>query len=167
MGTKGRKTNFDSRAFIGHSWPDSIAYLSNNGIERRVKLGLRHRLPFLVFASKRVFPFLDVNFSRKNAFAMAKPKTSTVKPLTSRPLDLLYYVFFVIHLLITIFIDLLPLWPTVLRELPITKQLFGVLKGVADDYVKQTNDPFALVMWGLVDREWEFMYAKVFMWMEV
>ncbi len=43
------------------------------------------------------------------------------------------------------------------------------MKGVADDYTNKTNDPFALVMWGMVkkEREWEWMCAKVFIWMEM
>lgn len=102
---------------------------------------------------------------------MAKPKASThsttVKPLTSRPLDLLYYGFFVFHFICTIAIDILPLWPEQLRTLPVGKQLFGIFKGVVDDYTLKTNDPFMLATWGLVQREWEFLFLKVFMWMEV
>src|ERR1700761_6561047 len=102
---------------------------------------------------------------------MAKTKASThttaVKPLTSRPLDLLYYGFFVMHFICTIAIDCLPLWPEQLRTLPVGKQLFGIFKGVVDDYTRKTNDPFMLATWGLVQRDWEFLFLKVFMWMEV
>jgi hypothetical protein len=96
-------------------------------------------------------------------------KSGAIKPLTSRPLDLTYYIFFLLHLIISVLIDLLPLWPAPLRTYPITKQIFGVMKGVADDYTNKTNDPFALVMWGMVkkEREWEWMCAKVFIWMEM
>ena len=92
---------------------------------------------------------------------------SAIKPLTSRPLDLVYYGFFIIHFICTVLIDILPLWPGFLRTTPITKQLFDMLKGVVDEYTVRTNDPFMLASWGLVQRDWEFLFMKVFMWMEL
>lgn len=91
----------------------------------------------------------------------------SIKPLTSRPLDLLYYGFFIIHFICTILIDILPLWPSFLRTLPVSKQLFDMAKRVVDEYTVKTNDPFMLATWGLVQRDWEFLFMNVFMWMEL
>jgi hypothetical protein len=91
----------------------------------------------------------------------------SIKPLTSRPLDLLYYGFFIIHFICTILIDILPLWPSFLRTLPVSKQLFDMAKRVVDEYTVKTNDPFMLATWGLVQRDWEFLFMKLFMWMEL
>jgi hypothetical protein len=92
---------------------------------------------------------------------------SSIKPLTSRPLDLLYCGFFALHFICTILIDILPLWPSFLRTMPVSKRLFDMLKGVVDEYTGKTNDPFMLATWGLVQRDWEFLFMTVFMWMEL
>jgi hypothetical protein len=94
------------------------------------------------------------------------PKTTT-KPLTQRPLDLLYYSFFFIHLVCTVLIDCLPLWPAQAQTTPGLSHLYGILKAVVDDYTKKTNDPFMLATWGLTPRDYEFAHMKVFMWMEL
>jgi hypothetical protein len=101
---------------------------------------------------------------------MAKKARSTVnkvKPLTQRPLDLIYVIFFVVHFLSSFFIDLLPLWPAFAQTAPGLKQLYAVGKWITADYLKKSNDPFILSIWNMTEREWEFSCMKVFMWMEV
>jgi hypothetical protein len=99
---------------------------------------------------------------------MAKAKTSSgVKPLTERPLDLVYYIFFAVHILIAIGVDDLPLWPEQLTKVPGLKQIHGFLSSAIEDYTKKTNDPFMLATRGLVQREWEFAFLNAFMWMEL
>ncbi|KIM22412.1 hypothetical protein M408DRAFT_28725 [Serendipita vermifera MAFF 305830] len=90
-----------------------------------------------------------------------------VKPLSQRPLDLTYCIFFLVHAVATICIDLLPLYPAFVQTAPGIGAVYRVFKGVADDYTAQTNDPFMLATWGLVERPWEFAHLRVFMWMEV
>ena len=60
----------------------------------------------------------------------------TRKPLTSRPLDLLYTIWFIIHVLITIFVDMVPFYPRVL-QLPI-------LLKVRQDYITDWKDPLVI-----------------------
>ncbi|KIM20280.1 hypothetical protein M408DRAFT_308499 [Serendipita vermifera MAFF 305830] len=91
----------------------------------------------------------------------------TVKPLSQRPLDLTYCIFFLLHAIATVCIDLLPLYPSFVQTAPGIGAVYRLFKGVADDYTAQTNDPFMLATWGLVQRPWEFAHLKVFMWMEV
>ncbi|KAG8820147.1 hypothetical protein FRC19_009102 [Serendipita sp. 401] len=103
---------------------------------------------------------------------MAQPKSvkhasTAVRPLSSRPLDMIYYWFFAIHLVLSLAIDLLPVYPAQFQTWPILKQVFAFFKAVVDDYTKKTNDPFMLATWGLVQRPWEFHFMNVFMWMEV
>lgn len=91
----------------------------------------------------------------------------TPKPLSSRPLDLLYVVFFVLHLIITLTIDILPLWPASTQTLPVIKDVYNALKSVSYDYMTKSKDPFALASWGLVQHEWEFYFMKIFLYMEL
>ncbi|KIM22413.1 hypothetical protein M408DRAFT_332925 [Serendipita vermifera MAFF 305830] len=91
----------------------------------------------------------------------------TVKPLSQRPLDLTYYAFFLVHLVCTVCIDLLPLYPAFVQTTPGLGTVYRLLKDVVDGYTAQTNDPFMLATWGLVERPWEFSHLKMFMWMEV
>jgi hypothetical protein len=69
---------------------------------------------------------------------------ATTKPLAQRPLDLLYYSFFLIHIVCSILVDCLPLWPAQAQTIPGFSQLYGVLKANVEDYTKKSNDPFML-----------------------
>jgi hypothetical protein len=93
------------------------------------------------------------------------PNTPT-KPRTQHPLDLLYYAFFLIHLICSVLFDTLPLWPSQAQTLPGISQLYGFLKVNVDDYTKKTNDPFMLATWGLTPRDYEFAHLRLFMWIE-
>jgi len=92
---------------------------------------------------------------------------ASTKPLTQRPLDLLYYSFFLIHLICSVLIDCLPLWPAQAQTIPGLSQLYRVLKATVDDYTKRSNDPFMLATWGLTPRDYEFAHMRLFMWMEL
>ncbi|PVF96153.1 hypothetical protein CPB86DRAFT_787299 [Serendipita vermifera] len=93
--------------------------------------------------------------------------SSHSKPLTQRPLDLLYYVFFAVHFVCSITIDCLPLWPEQLYSLPGLKQIHAGLHWVVKDYTQKSNDPFMLATHKLVQREWEFAFLNWFMIMEI
>lgn len=88
------------------------------------------------------------------------------RSLKERPLDAIYYTFFLIHLLCSLTVNLLVIWPTRAQTIPGLDVVYRLLKGVVDDYMTQTNDPFMLVNWGLVERPWEFAYLKVFLCIE-
>lgn len=90
----------------------------------------------------------------------------TPKSILSRPLDLTYFSFFAFHLFCSVAIDLLVLWPEKAQKLPVLNLVYGVLKGIVDDYRAKTNDPFMLANWGDVERPWEFAHLKVFLWIE-
>jgi len=92
---------------------------------------------------------------------------SVAKPLTQRPFDLVYYTYFLVHLLITVFIDCLALWPKVAQTVPVWSHVYWYCKGLIDDYTKKSNDPFMLASWGLTLREYEFAHMRVFMWIEL
>lgn len=89
-----------------------------------------------------------------------------IKPLTRRPLDLLYYSFLLIHLLYTSTIGILPLWPAELRTRSGFDVAYTFFKSVVDDYIAKSNDPFMLAVWGLVQRDWEFAHFRLFLWVE-
>lgn len=91
----------------------------------------------------------------------------TIKPLIKRPLDFVYFSFFFVHFFAVLFVDILPLWPSFLRDLPISGHLYALGKSFEEDYIAKTNDPFMLATRGMTQRSWEFMDMKVFMWMEM
>ena len=94
------------------------------------------------------------------------PKNFT-KPLTKRPLDLTYYSFFLIHFIISLCIDLLVLWPAKAQTTPGVSAIYGVLRGVVDDYRAETNDPLMRVAWGVTQKPWDFAHMNVLMYIEV
>jgi hypothetical protein len=98
---------------------------------------------------------------------MSSSKKSVKKPQISRRLDLVYCIFFFVTLGVSLCVNLLPLWPPQLQTLPITRRLYVVLRGYAEDTAKEIKDPFMISTLGLVEREWEFMYMTVIMWMEL
>ncbi|KAJ7251359.1 transmembrane protein 6/97 [Mycena rebaudengoi] len=55
-------------------------------------------------------------------------------PLTSRPLDLLYFSFFLIHIPASLCLDFQPLYPPAMVP--------TVLRQLADFYMRTSNDPF-------------------------
>lgn len=95
----------------------------------------------------------------------SSPRSPKVKPLTSRPLDLLYFGFFILHFTTAVAFDVLPLWPSFVQEIPVGKHLYGAFKAASEEYTRQTNDPYMLSIWGLVERPWEYLFMKALMWM--
>ncbi|KAJ7678203.1 transmembrane protein 6/97 [Mycena polygramma] len=61
-------------------------------------------------------------------------------PLTSRPLDLIYFGFFVSHIFASLCIDFQPLYPPALVP--------SVLPKFAEWYLRMSNDPFMKGMFG-------------------
>lgn len=79
--------------------------------------------------------------------------SSLRKPLTSRPLDLFYVIFFAIHLLASSLIDSQVFLPT--RCIP------SPLRAVLDNFLLDTNDPLMRsALTGRSDQTW-FMAALV------
>ena len=65
--------------------------------------------------------------------------TGRPKPITERPLDVLYLAYFVIHLIVSIAVDAQLTYP------PYSQRLFPEpLRKVLQDYLKQSKDPFLL-----------------------
>src|ERR1700743_2724809 len=93
--------------------------------------------------------------------------SNAVKPLTKRPLDLIYYIFFIVHFIGSLLIDLLPLWPDFTHTTPGFQQLYTAGQWITAYYLKISNDPFILVNHGMVVREWEFAFFKFYMWLEL
>ncbi|KAL7414706.1 transmembrane protein 6/97 [Mrakia frigida] len=72
-------------------------------------------------------------------------------PLTSRPLDLFYFAFFVIHIPATLCVDLQAFYPA-----DVTPQ---ILKDLMSFYISLTNDPTMQGVLGLTDAK-----PSVFLW---
>lgn len=69
---------------------------------------------------------------------MARPSTAT-RPLTRRPLDIMYLAYFGIHLLASLAIDAQLTYP------PYSQRLFPPpLRAVLQDYLTTSADPFLL-----------------------
>ncbi|KAJ6466924.1 transmembrane protein 6/97 [Mycena sanguinolenta] len=79
------------------------------------------------------------------------------KPLTSRPLDLVYFSFFVTHIFASLCIDFQALYPSALVP--------GFLRTFAEWYISQSNDPFLKVMFGLSNDP--LIWFKSFLFLEV
>ncbi|KAJ7504183.1 transmembrane protein 6/97 [Mycena galericulata] len=62
------------------------------------------------------------------------------KPLTSRPLDLVYFIFFVTHIFASLCIDFQPLYPPALVPAP--------LRQFAEWYIRTSNDPLLKAVFG-------------------
>ncbi|KAF7294369.1 putative membrane protein [Mycena chlorophos] len=65
------------------------------------------------------------------------------RPLTARPLDLVYFVFFVTHIPASLCIDFQPLYPPALVP--------GFIKDFAAFYLKTSNDPLIKAAFGLAE----------------
>ncbi|CAK5267547.1 unnamed protein product [Mycena citricolor] len=77
------------------------------------------------------------------------------KPLTSRPLDLVYFAFFVTHIFASLFMDFQPLYPSALVP--------GPVRQFAEWYIKTSGDPLMKVMFGSESLVW----FKSFIFLEV
>ncbi|KAJ7140277.1 transmembrane protein 6/97 [Mycena crocata] len=79
------------------------------------------------------------------------------KSLTSRPLDLVYFSFFVTHIFASLCIDFQALYPVALVP--------GFLRQFAEWYIRMSNDPFIKVMFGHGDDP--LIWFKSFLFLEV
>ncbi|KAJ7625504.1 transmembrane protein 6/97 [Roridomyces roridus] len=81
-----------------------------------------------------------------------------VKPLTSRPRDLVYFIFFVMHIFASLCVDFQPLYPPALVP--------SGLRQLAEWYLTTSNDPLLKSAFGLSDdpRIWfkSFLFLEVF-----
>ncbi|KAJ3210371.1 Transmembrane protein 97 [Dinochytrium kinnereticum] len=82
---------------------------------------------------------------------MAKPKTSAIKstsrPFSKRPLDLLFLFYFVIHVPITLLIDIQPLSPPTLHP-PAIKALMNTYLNISGDFLMATSPTWFLsILW--------------------
>ncbi|KAF7369054.1 putative membrane protein [Mycena venus] len=79
------------------------------------------------------------------------------KPLTSRPLDLVYFGFFVSHIFASLCIDFQTLYPPALVP--------GFLRTFAQWYISTSNDPFMSAMFGHLDDP--VVWFKSFLFIEL
>jgi hypothetical protein len=93
--------------------------------------------------------------------------TTSSKPLTQRPLDLLYFSFFLAHVLYSSTMGAIPLWPAWAHTIPGLSHAYSIFKSVVDYYISQSNDTFMLAVWGMIPREWEFAHYRLFLWIEM
>jgi len=94
-------------------------------------------------------------------------RENPAKPLTRRPLDLLYCLYLALHFLYTSTLGLLPLWPAEAQTLPVFGHVYTVLKGVTDEHISKSNDTFMLAIWRLLPHEWDFAHYRAFLWFEL
>ncbi|KAJ3108631.1 Transmembrane protein 97 [Phlyctochytrium planicorne] len=74
--------------------------------------------------------------------ASSKPRS---RPLTSRPLDILFLFYFVIHIPITLLVDIQPLSPATLHPQPIKQALADYIAVTGDFLMEQKpNNPWFL-----------------------
>ncbi|KAF8892125.1 transmembrane protein 6/97 [Infundibulicybe gibba] len=81
--------------------------------------------------------------------------------LTSRPLDLLYFAFFFIHIPSTLLIDLQPMYPPALRAL-----LPAVVQNLPAWYVRFSNDPLIGGALSAATPSHELVWFRSFMGLE-
>lgn len=79
--------------------------------------------------------------------------------LVVRAIDYAYILFFLLHLAATVLIDLAPIYPAWIVP--------SALKQLIMDQTIAQNDPWLLATWDLVDRPFEWIWTKVFMYMEM
>ncbi|KZT59878.1 hypothetical protein CALCODRAFT_481179 [Calocera cornea HHB12733] len=79
-------------------------------------------------------------------------------PLTKRPLDLVYFAFFLIHIPATICMDLQPFYPPHLVPQP--------LKDFLAWYLRTSNDPVVSGALGLIGSPGDFAWIKSFFFLE-
>ncbi|PVF96159.1 hypothetical protein CPB86DRAFT_524131 [Serendipita vermifera] len=81
------------------------------------------------------------------------------QPLFRRPLDILYLVFFLMHLCWA-----LPFGGQALYPKWVTPQ---VAQDFVQNYIKDTNDPWMLAIWNRVPYPFEWVWTKVYLWFEM
>ncbi|KZP01719.1 hypothetical protein CALVIDRAFT_594413 [Calocera viscosa TUFC12733] len=79
-------------------------------------------------------------------------------PLTKRPLDLVYFAFFLVHIPATLCMDLQPFYPPHLVPQP--------LKDFLAWYLVTSNDPVVSGAMGLIGRPGDFAWIKSFFFLE-
>ncbi|KAJ6527265.1 transmembrane protein 6/97 [Mycena vulgaris] len=79
------------------------------------------------------------------------------KPLTSRPLDLVYFAFFVTHIFASLCIDFQPLYPPALVP--------AFLRQFVEWYLRTSNDPLLKAAFGYGDDP--LIWFKSFLFLEV
>ncbi|KAF7302056.1 putative membrane protein [Mycena indigotica] len=79
-----------------------------------------------------------------------------VRPLTSRPLDLVYFGFFVSHIFASLCIDFQPLYPTTLVP--------SLLRDFAGWYIRSSNDPLLKSAFGHTE---PLVWFQSFLFLEV
>ncbi|KAG1878548.1 transmembrane protein 6/97 [Suillus tomentosus] len=82
----------------------------------------------------------------------------TAIPITSRPLDLVYFVFFLVHIPATLLIDLQALYPP--RLIP------HFIRALPRLYIQMSNDPLIGSVLGLLGDSKPFVWFKTFLAVE-
>ncbi|KAI9509071.1 transmembrane protein 6/97 [Russula earlei] len=81
------------------------------------------------------------------------------RPLSSRPLDLLYFIFFLVHIPATLLVDCQAIWPELIVPTP--------LRAVPRWYVSVSGDPLIAGAMGIsVGNASELAWFKSFMYLE-
>ncbi|KAF8506660.1 hypothetical protein F5888DRAFT_1644316 [Russula emetica] len=85
-------------------------------------------------------------------------RTPTWRPLTSRPMDLVYFIFFLIHIPSTLLVDCQTIWP---------KQLFPkFLQDIPFWYVGMSGDPLVGGAMGILGDGSDLAWFKSFLYLE-
>jgi len=82
----------------------------------------------------------------------------TRRPLSSRPLDMLYFVFFMVHLPATLLVDLQAIYPSHLVP-PLIAQIPKM-------YIRMSNDPLIGGAVGLLGKSDHYIWFKTFLYLE-
>ncbi|KAG1811512.1 transmembrane protein 6/97 [Suillus subaureus] len=82
----------------------------------------------------------------------------TAIPITSRPLDLVYFTFFLVHIPATLLIDLQALYPPSLTPY--------FIRGFPQLYVQMSNDPLIGSVLGMLGDSKPFVWFKTFLAVE-
>ncbi|OCH87826.1 hypothetical protein OBBRIDRAFT_837098 [Obba rivulosa] len=80
------------------------------------------------------------------------------RPLSSRPLDMLYFIFFMIHLPATLLVDLQALYPAHLVP--------PVIAQIPEYYITMSNDPLIGGVMGLIGDPAHFVWFRTFLFLE-
>ncbi|KAF8586343.1 hypothetical protein K439DRAFT_1652632 [Ramaria rubella] len=83
----------------------------------------------------------------------------TRRSLKSRPLDLLYFLFFLIHVPATLLIDLQALYPQTLAP--------GFAKNIVSFYISLSGDPLIAGANHYYGESYEFAWFRSFLWLEL
>jgi len=96
-----------------------------------------------------------VNYEKQNGVY----KQYSQLPLTARPLDLLYFLFFVVHLTATLIVDLQYLYPP--------SWIPGFMRNLLSFYINMSKDPLMGGVTGLLGDSTHLMWFKTFIMLEV